>query len=537
MTPKTLIAALCALFMLPVHAAVFNLFGPVTGPLVGSATTYQTRVALSADITALWIGAGCSGVVALQLNGSCGTIPNLLPLNNTWTGQNTFAFPGVSGQASVYVGNASNQGILLVGNSSVANANPTPSDAPHMLEVINDNGADQMVRLVSYGVAAFGPDLHFEKARGTQASPTALQTNDIGLSIGMRGYDGSNMSESTVAFEGEAAENWDGTHHGSWLDFELTPIAEASGARVSIFQLRALAGNVNNPTFVGPTTGNGSLIYMPIVDSAGTRFGYFGHANSGNASVDYESDGALNLIGNGGTNKLTIDTSGNLNWSGPVLDVTTGRSFVSAGDTAFIEASNTAGTAVMESGTVEAWEGGGTNVTDLAIGALANFNLYSGNSGTASITMSTVGAVGLPKIASSSSATTGTVCWTTATGNLTVDTTTGCLASSERFKTGIALLDTGWYKVLQLRPVSYTLKDDPMHDGPMIGLVAEQVAAVDPRLVAYDATGAPHGVRYWSISVLLLRAVKVQQYQILFLFLWNVVLTLALIRQRLSIKS
>ena len=67
-----------------------------------------------------------------------------------------------------------------------------------------------MVRIVSYGVSAFGPDLHFEKARGTQASPTALQLNDNLTSIGGRGYDGTGMSGSTIAIEGTAAENWSG---------------------------------------------------------------------------------------------------------------------------------------------------------------------------------------------------------------------------------------------------------------------------------------------------------------------------------------
>lgn len=58
---------------------------------------------------------------------------------------------------------------------------------------------------------------------------------------------------------------------------------------------------------------------------------------------------------------------------------------------------------------------------------------------------------------------------------------------------------------LQLRPIQYrslAQADDP--DRQHLGLIAEEVAAVDKRLVAFDAAGRPDGVQYERVGVLLL---------------------------------
>jgi len=113
--------------------------------------------------------------------------------------------------------------------------------------------------------------------------------------------------------------------------------------------------------------------------------------------------------------------------------------------------------------------------------------------------------VALPGIASSSAATTGTVCWTTATGNLTVDTTLACLSSLGAWKKDIEPLDSGLAEVMQLRPVSYELKPeyDPEHLGRQVGLLAEDVEQIDKRLVGYGGDGQLRGVRYMQMAALL----------------------------------
>lgn len=56
----------------PALAAVFNLFGPATGILKGSASTYQTTAAVSADVAGLWSGT-CNSSTFLRGDGACAT--------------------------------------------------------------------------------------------------------------------------------------------------------------------------------------------------------------------------------------------------------------------------------------------------------------------------------------------------------------------------------------------------------------------------------------------------------------------------------
>lgn len=130
------------------------------------------------------------------------------------------------------------------------------------------------------------------------------------------------------------------------------------------------------------------------------------------------------------------------------------------------------------------------------------------------------GSVTMPRLGASSGATTGTLCWTTGTGLINVNTTLACLASSGRFKQNVHPLDMGLAQVMQLRPVAYSLKPeyDPTNLGEQIGLVAEDVAKVDQRLVGMETDGmTPQGVRYMQMAALLVKAIQEQQEQLDFL--------------------
>ncbi|MGH9625061.1 MAG: tail fiber domain-containing protein, partial [Bryobacteraceae bacterium] len=128
------------------------------------------------------------------------------------------------------------------------------------------------------------------------------------------------------------------------------------------------------------------------------------------------------------------------------------------------------------------------------------------------------GSIQMASLPLSSSATTGSVCWSggAAAGNLTVDTTLACLSSTRRIKDHISLLGNALGEVMQLRPVSYNLKPqfNPEHLGRQVGLVAEDVQKIDPRLVGLDSRGRPLGVRYMQMTALLVRAIQQQQVQI-----------------------
>src|SRR5437660_2666306 len=81
----------------------------------------------------------------------------------------------------------------------------------------------------------------------------------------------------------------------------------------------------------------------------------------------------------------------------------------------------------------------------------------------------------------------------------------GTVVSSERFKDEIKPMDKASEAILALNPVTFRYKHELDPDGiPQFGLVAEQVAKVDPDLVARDDHGKPYTVRYDADNALLL---------------------------------
>ena len=89
---------------------------------------------------------------------------------------------------------------------------------------------------------------------------------------------------------------------------------------------------------------------------------------------------------------------------------------------------------------------------------------------------------------------------------------TGVAPSSRRWKANIQTLEGALEKVESLRGVSFDWKASGKHD---IGLIAEEVGAVVPEVVAYEENGQDAiGVDYARLTALLIEAVKEQQTQI-----------------------
>lgn len=84
--------------------------------------------------------------------------------------------------------------------------------------------------------------------------------------------------------------------------------------------------------------------------------------------------------------------------------------------------------------------------------------------------------------------------------------------SSRRWKTEIATLDHALEKIEELRGVSFAWREDGKRD---IGLIAEEVGAVFPEIVTYEANGVDaRGVDYARLVAVLIQGVKEQQQQI-----------------------
>ena len=79
----------------------------------------------------------------------------------------------------------------------------------------------------------------------------------------------------------------------------------------------------------------------------------------------------------------------------------------------------------------------------------------------------------------------------------------GTIVSSERFKKDIATMDKTSEAILSLRPVTFHYKTDTK-DTPQFGLIAEEVAKVNPALVLPDKEGKPYTVRYDQVNAMLL---------------------------------
>ena len=81
----------------------------------------------------------------------------------------------------------------------------------------------------------------------------------------------------------------------------------------------------------------------------------------------------------------------------------------------------------------------------------------------------------------------------------------GVMTSSARYKEAIKPMDKSSEAILSLKPVSFHYKKELDPDGiPQFGLVAEEVAKVDPDLVAKDEQGKPYTVRYEAVNAMLL---------------------------------
>jgi hypothetical protein len=75
--------------------------------------------------------------------------------------------------------------------------------------------------------------------------------------------------------------------------------------------------------------------------------------------------------------------------------------------------------------------------------------------------------------------------------------------SSRRFKKAIEPMDKTSEAILALKPVTFHYKSDSTNT-PQFGLIAEEVAGVNPDLVVRDKNGEIYTVRYEAVNAMLL---------------------------------
>ena len=92
------------------------------------------------------------------------------------------------------------------------------------------------------------------------------------------------------------------------------------------------------------------------------------------------------------------------------------------------------------------------------------------------------------------------------TDTVKIDPSTGQLGdqpSSVRFKKDIDRMDKTSEAIFSLRPVTFHYKNDKTNT-PQFGLIAEEVAKVNPALIGVDKEGKPYCVQYDKVNAMLL---------------------------------
>ena len=140
-------------------------------------------------------------------------------------------------------------------------------------------------------------------------------------------------------------------------------------------------------------------------------------------------------------------------------------------------------------------------------------NIYIGNAGATESNRIRIGTQGTQSDAFiagiSGNTVAGSPVIVTASGEL------GVATSSIRFKQAVRDMGDTSRVLMELRPVAFRYREEVVGEADagidQYGLIAEEVAKVDSRLVAYDEDGKPHTVHYQFLSPMLLNEVQRQE--------------------------
>lgn len=185
-----------------------------------------------------------------------------------------------------------------------------------------------------------------------------------------------------------------------------------------------------------------------------------------------------------------------------------------------------------------------TSSTQSAIQISSNATtLFGIGSTTPTWALSVTGTAGFDSLDAAAGTVQG-ICIESATKELVINSLASCVTSSKRWKTDIDYSDTPDLQTfMQLKPVTFTRIDSHLKQ---IGFIAEDIAALDPRLAGYDEQGLPSSIDDTGILAITVKAVQQQQAEIIsmgkgiknnaednwqwvaiaLLVIWNVYLTL-----------
>lgn len=161
---------------------------------------------------------------------------------------------------------------------------------------------------------------------------------------------------------------------------------------------------------------------------------------------------------------------------------------------------------------------GTTSYAMLANGGSTQVNAPSGGSvlfniaDVTKVTIATGGGVTMNSL-TTAAGTPNSICQNNATKEITVNAALTCTVSSARFKSAIRTFnDDGTAIIMKLKPSTFFYKD--RLDRSRIGLIAEDLDAVDSRLSEHDADGRPNSIDFPAIMAVLIKTAQEQQVKI-----------------------
>lgn len=271
----------------------------------------------------------------------------------------------------------------------------------------------------------------------------------------------------------------------------------------------------------GNTAEGGNALLSLTTGGFNTAVGFLSlSANATNSFNTAVGAGALlTTTGEGntatGAGALLSDTTGSTNTADGAFALfsnTTGSDNTAVGRRALQNNTGSSNTAVGR----DALFNTTTGTDNVAIGKAAGSAQTTGSS---NIFIGDIGGAGISNvIAIGNSPVTGTSynkCYVGAIYGITTGSSTtlpviidnfgqlGTAPSAARFKKEIKPMDKTSQSVLALKPVTFQYKSDKTKT-PQFGLVAEEVAAVNPDLVVRDKNGEIYSVRYDAVNAMLL---------------------------------
>ncbi len=219
-----------------------------------------------------------------------------------------------------------------------------PADAQEGIGVVSTTATPLSLNTSHYG-ATGGPVMHFYRARGSTASPTAPQSGDNIMSIGARALVSGTFAGSSLAIQGYLTENSTTNYSGAYLQFDTTATgSNVRSARMTIGQngnvglgvaavasppnMLSLSGNIqlmsDSATGINFTGANGTVDDMTnYYDRAATTLHWRDNAGLANR-MSLTQAGALSVPGavatgditSTGTLKLASDSGTGISFTG-----------------------------------------------------------------------------------------------------------------------------------------------------------------------------------------------------------------------------